>query len=128
MSRRRVLTGRPFETSIGFCRAIRVGDDIEVSGTAPTNPDGSTAGSDAYEQARRCFGIIQAAIEELGGTLEDVYRTRMFIVRAEDADDVGRAHGELFADIKPAATMVVVAALLAPDWLVEIEAFARVGE
>jgi enamine deaminase RidA (YjgF/YER057c/UK114 family) len=127
MDRQRVLTGRPFETTIGFSRAIRVGNRIEVSGTAPTKADGSLAGGDdPYEQAKACLAIIRAAVEELGGSVADVYRTRMFITRAEDAGAIGRAHGELFGEVKPAATMVVVAALLDPRWLVEIEAYAEV--
>lgn len=129
MSRKRVLTGRPLEASIGFSRAIRVGARIEISGTAPTNPDGSTAGgNDLYLQAQACFAIIQAAIEELGGRLADVYRTRMLLTDPAYSEAVGRAHGELFGDIKPAATMVVVAALLNPEWLVEIEAWAEIDD
>lgn len=128
MTRQRVLTGRPYEHAIGFSRAIRVGNRIEVSGTAPTNPDGSPAGGDdPYAQAKHCLEIIRAALEELGGTMADVYRTRMYITDASHADAIGRAHGEAFGDIKPAATMVVVAALLDPAWLVEIEAHAEVG-
>ena len=129
MSRERVLTGRPLETTIGFSRAIRVGNRIEVSGTAPTNADGSTAGGDdPYLQAKACFAIIKAAIEELGGRLEDVYRTRMLLTDPAYGDAVGRAHGELFGDIKPAATMVAVSALLNPEWLVEIEAWAEIED
>jgi enamine deaminase RidA (YjgF/YER057c/UK114 family) len=129
MSRKRVLTGRPLESFIGFSRAIRVGHRIEVSGTAPTIPDGSTAGgNDPYLQAKACFEIIQAAIEELGGRLDDVYRTRMLLTDPADGEGVGRAHGEYFGDIKPAATMVAVAALLNPEWLVEIEAWAEIDD
>ena len=129
MDRPRVLTGRPLETQFGFSRAIRVGNRIEVSGTAPTLLDGSLAGGDdAFGQAMACLTIMRDAIEELGGELEHVYRTRMFIVRAADGDEVGRAHGEFFGDIKPAATMVVVAALLDERWLVEMEAHAEVPE
>lgn len=127
MDRPRVLTGRPLEDAFGFSRAIRVGNRIEVSGTAPTHRDGSTAGGDsAYDQANTCLEIMKDAIEELGGTLEHVYRTRMFITRAADGAEVGRAHGEFFGAIKPAATMVVVGALLDDQWLVEMEAFAEV--
>ncbi len=127
MDRRRVLTGRPLESEIGFARAIRVGNRIEVSGTAPTQADGSPAGGDdAYRQAVACLDIIKDAIEELGGKLEDVYRTRMFITSAAVGGEVGRAHGAFFGEIKPAATMVVVAGLLDERWLVEIEAYAEV--
>jgi enamine deaminase RidA (YjgF/YER057c/UK114 family) len=126
MDRPRVLTGRPLESQIGFSRAIRVGQRIEVSGTAPTLPDGSPAGGDnPYEQALACLEIIRDAIEELGGELEHVYRTRMYLTRAVDAAAVGRAHGRFFEAIQPAATMIVVAALLDDRWLVEIEAHAE---
>lgn len=129
MARQRVLTGRPLETEIGFCRAIRLGNRIEVSGTAPTNPDGTPAGGDdPYLQAKACFEIISRAIEELGGTMADVYRTRVYLTRADAAAEVSRAHGEVFADIKPAATMVVVNELLDPAWLVEVEAQAEVDQ
>ncbi len=127
MVRAKVLTGRPLESEIGFSRAIRVGERIEVSGTAPTLQDGSPAGGDdPYEQTIACLEIIRNAIEELGGGIEDVYRTRMFITSAEDGTAVGRAHGHVFGSIQPAATMVVVAGLLDPRWLVEIEAHAEV--
>jgi enamine deaminase RidA (YjgF/YER057c/UK114 family) len=126
MNRPRVLTGRPLESRIGFSRAIRVGKRIEVSGTAPTRLDGSPAGGDdPYAQAVACLEIIRAAIEELGGELEHVYRTRVYLTRAADGEAVGRAHGEFFGAIQPAATMVVVAGLLDERWLVEIEAYAE---
>lgn len=129
MDRPRVMTGRPLEDEIGFCRAIRVGNRIEVSGTAPTEPDGSPAGGvSPFDQAVACLSIIRDAIEELGGSLDQVYRTRMFITRASDAGEIGRAHGSFFGSIKPAATMVIVAGLLDERWLVEIEAFAEVPE
>lgn len=129
MDRPRILTGRPLESEIGFSRAIRVANRIEVSGTAPTLPDGSLAGgSDPHDQAVACLDIIRDAIEQLGGELEHVYRTRMYITRASDGAEVGRAHGSFFGEIKPAATMVVVAGLLDDRWLVEIEAHAEVPE
>lgn len=129
MDRPRVLTGRPLESEIGFARAIRVGRRIEVSGTAPTLPDGSPAGGDdPHDQAVACLDIIEDAVEQLGGELQHVYRTRMYITRAADAAEVGRAHGRFFGEIKPAATMVVVAGLLDDRWLVEIEAHAEVPE
>jgi len=126
-TRRKVFSGSPYESEVGFCRAIRTGDIITVAGTAPILPDGETASpSDAYGQAKRCLEIIKKAIEELGGTLEHVVRTRMMITDADLTEDVGRAHGEFFADIQPAATMVVVKGLVRDDWLVEIEADAIV--
>jgi len=120
---RRISSGSPYEASIGFSRAIRVGDRVVVSGTAPVWPDGS-CDPDPEAQARRCFEIILAALAEAGAQREDVVRTRMFITSAEHADAVGRAHGEIFAEVRPAATMVVVSALLDHRWCVEIEAEA----
>ena len=134
-ARQRVSSASPYEPIYGYSRAVRVpgsgsgagGDRIVVSGTAPVEPDGSSTPGDAEAQAARCLAIIRAAIEELGGTMADVVRTRMFIVDPTDADAVGRAHGAVFAQIRPAATMVVVAALLRPEWRVEIEAEAVLG-
>jgi enamine deaminase RidA (YjgF/YER057c/UK114 family) len=123
----RGTSGSPYEAAISFSRAVRLGDRILVSGTAPVEPDGSSTPGDAGAQAARCLDIIRAAIEELGGTMADVVRTRMFIVDPADAEAVGRAHGAVFADIRPAATMVVVSALLRPEWRVEIEAEAVLG-
>lgn len=116
----------PYESQIGFSRAVRQGDRIVVAGTAPIGPDGKTVDGDAYAQARRCFEIILEAVEALGGSVEDVVRTRMFLTAAEDWEAVGRAHGESFRGVDPAATMVVVKELLDPGWRVEIEAEAEV--
>jgi enamine deaminase RidA (YjgF/YER057c/UK114 family) len=116
----------PFEALYGFSRAVRVGGRILVSGTAPVEEDGSSTPGDAAAQARRCLAIILRAIEELGGSVGDVVRTRMYIVDPADADLVGSIHGELFGDVRPAATMVVVKALLRDEWRVEIEAEALV--
>lgn len=124
MTRTRTQSASPYEAEIGFCRAIRVGDRILVSGTAPVEPDGSSTPGDAQAQADRCFDIILAAIEQLGGSAADIVRTRMYIVEPADAEAVGRAHGRRFGDARPAATMVVVAGLLRPEWRVEIEAEA----
>lgn len=126
MERQRVSSGSPYEPTIGFSRALRVGDRVLVAGTAPVWPDDSCP-DDAEAQARRCFEIIVAALQEAGATPADVVRTRMFLTRASDAEAVGRAHGALFGDVRPAATMVVVAALLDPRWRVEIEAEAIIG-
>jgi enamine deaminase RidA (YjgF/YER057c/UK114 family) len=115
-----VSSGSPFEETIGFSRAVRVGDRALVSGTAPIWPDGSCP-QDARLQARRCFEIVGAALSELGMGFADVVRTRMFITSADDAEAVGDAHAERFAGTKPAATMVVVAGLLDPRWKVEVE-------
>ena len=124
-SRRRVSSGSPYEPRIGFSRAVRVGNVIAVSGTAPIGADGATVGrGDPAAQARRCLEIVHAAVEQLGGALADVVRTRIFLTRVEDWPEVGRVHGEFFGEVRPAATMVKVAGLLDPDWLVEIEADA----
>ena len=125
-ARQRVSSGSPFEPTIGFSRAVRVGDRVLVSGTAPVFPDGSCP-DDAALQARRCFAIIETALAEAGATLRDVVRTRMFLVDPADADAVGAVHGEIFGDTRPAATMVAVSALLDPRWKVEIEAEAVVA-
>src|SRR5699024_3420431 len=116
----------PFEQTIGFSRAVRVGDRVAVSGTAPIWPDGS-CDPDPEVQARRCLEIVFAALAEAGARPDDVIRTRMFITDPAHADAVGRAHGAAFGEIRPAATMVVVSALLDPRWHVEIEAEAVIG-
>lgn len=124
--RRRVASGSPFEPRIGFSRAIRAGDRALVSGTAPVWP-GDSCDPDPATQARRCFEIILAALQELGAGPEDVVRTRMYVTDAQYADAVGAVHGAIFGAARPAATMVVVAGLLDPRWKVEIEAEAVVG-
>ena len=121
---RRVASGSPFEGTIGFSRALRKGDRVLVSGTGPVWPDGSCE-PDAGAQARRCLEIVAAALAEAGASLEQVVRTRMFIVDTADADAVGAAHGKVLGEVRPAATMIVVAALLDPRWKVEIEAEAQ---
>ncbi len=114
----------PYEETIGFSRALRVGAVTAVSGTAPVGPDGETVTGDAADQARRCFEIIRDALLQVGVPLKDVIRTRMFLTNAADADAVGAVHAEFFGEIRPAATMVVIATLLRPEWRVEIEADA----
>jgi enamine deaminase RidA (YjgF/YER057c/UK114 family) len=123
--RQQISSGSPFEPSIGFSRALRVGNQVMVSGTGPVWPDGSCP-DDAATQARRCMDIIAAALAAAGATLADVVRTRMYVTSAGDAEAVGAVHGELFGQIRPAATMVVVAGLLDPRWKVEIEADALI--
>jgi len=125
--RRRVSSGSPFEPTIGFSRALRVGNQVWVSGTGPVWPDG-TCPDDAGSQTRRCFDIIIAALAEAGATLHDVVRTRMYLTSVDDADAVSALHGELFSQILPAATMVVVTALLDPRWRIEIEVDALIRE
>jgi enamine deaminase RidA (YjgF/YER057c/UK114 family) len=126
MERRHARSGSPFEDTIGFSRAVRVGHTVCVSGTAPVWPDGHVD-PDAGVQARRCWEIAVAALEELGASVADVVRTRQYVVRADVADAVGAVHGEVFGDVRPASTMVVVAGLLDPRWLVEVEADAVVS-
>jgi enamine deaminase RidA (YjgF/YER057c/UK114 family) len=124
--RRRIASGSPYEPVIGFSRALRAGDRVLVSGTGPVWPDGS-CDPDPEAQARRCLEIIVAALQEAGATPADVVRTRMYLTDAAFGDAVGRAHAALFADVRPAATMVVVAGFLDPRWKVEIEAEAALG-
>ena len=121
--RRRASSGSPFEGSIGFSRALRVGSRVVVSGTGPIWPDG-TCPDDAGLQARRCIDIALAALAELGASADDVVRTRMYLCDRQDADAVGAVHSAVFGSARPAATMVVVAGLLDPRWRVEIEAEA----
>lgn len=121
--RQRISSGSPFEPTIGFSRAMRVGDRVIVSGTGPVG-DGNRAPDGAGAQARRCFEIIAAALAEAGASLDDIVRTRMYITAAADGDAVGTVHGELLGHVRPAATMVIVAGLLDPAWKVEIEAEA----
>ena len=122
-----VSTGAPWEKTVGYCRAVRVGDRIAVSGTAPVGDDGGVVGvGDAYAQARRCIEIIERALEEAGAGLEHVVRTRMFVTDISQWEAVGKAHGEAFGAIRPATSMVEVRALIDPDMLVEIEADAIV--
>ena len=124
--RRRVSSGSPFEPAIGFSRAVRVGHRVLVSGTAPIWPDGS-CDPDPAVQTRRCLAIVTAALAEAGARPADVVRTRIYLTRAADWEAVGRAMGEVFGEIRPASTMVVVQALLDPRWRVEIEAEAEIG-
>jgi enamine deaminase RidA (YjgF/YER057c/UK114 family) len=121
--RQRVASGSPYEPVIGYSRAVRVGDRVLVSGTAPIWPDGS-CDPDPQAQAARCLEIILAALAEAGAGPEHVVRTRMYLLDPADWEAVGRAHGAVFADVRPVSTMVVVAGLLDPRWRVEIEAEA----
>jgi enamine deaminase RidA (YjgF/YER057c/UK114 family) len=127
MDRRRISSAMPLEQTFGYSRAVVVGDRVFVSGTAPVMPDGADPPPDAYGQARRCLEIILAALEEAGASAEHVVRTRMYLTRTEDIEEVGRAHGDVFGAVRPASTGVVVAALFDQRWLVEIEAEAIIG-
>jgi enamine deaminase RidA (YjgF/YER057c/UK114 family) len=126
---KRVSSGSPFEPKVGISRAVRRGQIVAVSGTAPLGPDGKTvAKGDAAAQARRCLQIIDAAIRGLGGKRSDVIRTRILLTRIEDWEKVAAVHGEFFAGIRPANTVMQVVRFIDPDWLVEIEADAVVQE
>jgi enamine deaminase RidA (YjgF/YER057c/UK114 family) len=114
----------PYEPIIGFSRAVRIGNAVHVSGTGPVGADDADAGT----QTRHILQIIQGVLGQAGATLQDVVRTRMYLTHAEDWELVGRVHGEFFGTIRPAATMVVVAKLLHPDWRVEIEAEAIITD
>jgi enamine deaminase RidA (YjgF/YER057c/UK114 family) len=128
-ARQRVSTGSPFEPKVGISRAVRRGQIIAVTGTAPIGPDGKTvAKGDATAQTRRCLQIIEAAIRGLGGKRSDVIRTRILLTRIEDWEKVAAVHGEFFSGIRPANTIMQVVRFIDPDWLVEIEADAVVEE
>ena len=129
MSRKRISSGSPFEEPIGFSRAIRTGNRILVSGTAPILEDGSPAfPGDPYQQTLHCLEIIEGAIVQAGGRLEDVVRTRVYLTNAETWEEVGKAHGEYFGSIRPASTFVEVSGLINPEWMVEIEAECEIIE
>jgi len=129
MSIRRVHTGAPWEAQVGYCRAVRVGNQVVVGGTAPVAVGGGThAPGDAYAQARRCLDIVVQALAELGAAPRHVVRTRMFVTDIARWAEYGRAHREVFGEHPPATSMVEVKALIAPDMLIEIEADAVVGD
>jgi len=122
MKRQLISSGGPWESVIGYSRAVREGNHVFVSGTTAANPDGTIAGGDdPYRQAVRCFEIIELALAEAGASMADVVRTRMFVTDITQWQEFGRAHGEFFRDVRPAATMVQVVALIDPAMLVEIE-------
>lgn len=126
MERQQIGSGSPWEPTIGFSRAVRVGDRVHVSGTGPVWPDGG-CDPDPQVQARRCLEIVATALADAGGDLTDVVRTRMYLTSVDIADAVGQAHADVLGHVRPAATMVVVAALLDPRWHVEIEAEAVIS-
>lgn len=126
MERQRISSGLPYELIVGYSRAVRVDNMVFVSGTAPVNADGTCA-PDVTAQLRRCFDIVEKALMEAGGSLSDVVRTRVFLTDRSDVHAVERLHGELFSEIRPANTMLVVSGLMNPHWKVEVEVDAVIG-
>ena len=128
-SRTNIHSGAPWESIVGYCRAVRHGSSISVSGTAPVGPDGDVIGpGDPYLQAKRCIEIIAEALQGAGAQLEDVVRTRMYVTDIGQWEAIAKAHREAFGEVSPATTMVQVTALIDPAMLVEIEADAVVGD
>jgi enamine deaminase RidA (YjgF/YER057c/UK114 family) len=124
-----IHTGAPWESIVGYCRAVRVGAHVAVTGTAAVGENGEVVGvGDANVQTRRCLEIIEKALKDAGASLSDVVRTRIYVTDISQWEAVGRAHGDVFGEVYPATTMVEVSALIDPDMLVEIEADAIVTD
>ncbi|UOB19103.1 RidA family protein [Abyssalbus ytuae] len=123
MNRKNISSGSYLEKPIGFSRAVRIGNVISVSGTAPIAENGTTSfPNDLYNQTKTCIGIMKKAIEDAGGKLENVIRTRIYLKNAKEWEKAAKAHGEFFSEIQPACTFVEVKGFIKPDWLIETEA------
>ena len=128
MERMQVGSGAPWEATVGYSRAVRVGQQVFVAGTTATDATGAVVGATAYEQAQQALRNIESALERCGAQMADVVRTRMYVVNIDDWEEIGRAHGEVFGAIRPAATMVEVKRLIDPAMLVEIEVDAIIAQ